>query len=90
MALGAHPKDILQWITKLGLQLVAIGIVVGIALAVGLTRWISAVLFGVNAYRSRHLPHCRAGLDEYHSSGLLYRGLRVENPHLEWFQFFKF
>ena len=47
MALGAHPKDILVWVAKLGLKLVAIGIVVGIALAIGLTRLISAVLFGV-------------------------------------------
>jgi putative ABC transport system permease protein len=47
MALGAHPKDILQWITKLGLKLVTIGIVVGIALALGLSRLLSAVLFGV-------------------------------------------
>lgn len=47
MALGAHPKDILVWVAKLGLKLVAIGIVAGIALAIGLTRLISAVLFGV-------------------------------------------
>jgi putative ABC transport system permease protein len=49
MALGAHPSDILRWIAALGLKLVSIGIVVGILLALGLTRLISAELFGVTA-----------------------------------------
>ncbi|HTS10214.1 MAG TPA: ABC transporter permease [Candidatus Eisenbacteria bacterium] len=47
MALGAHPADILKWVARLGLKLVSIGIAVGAALAIGLTRLISALLFGV-------------------------------------------
>jgi putative ABC transport system permease protein len=47
MALGAHPADILKWVGKLGFQLVSIGIVLGVALALGVTRLISAILFGV-------------------------------------------
>ena len=47
MALGAHPADILKWVGKLGFQLISIGIVAGVALALGVTRLISAVLFGV-------------------------------------------
>jgi putative ABC transport system permease protein len=47
MALGAHPADILKWVGILGFQLVSIGIVAGIALALGVTRLISAILFGV-------------------------------------------
>ena len=47
MALGAHPTDILKWVGKLGFQLVSIGIVAGVALALGVTRLISAILFGV-------------------------------------------
>jgi putative ABC transport system permease protein len=47
MALGAHPSDILTWVARLGLKLVALGIVIGVALALGLTRLISSVLFGV-------------------------------------------
>lgn len=47
MALGAHPADILKWVGKLGFQLISIGIVAGVALALGLTRLISAILFGV-------------------------------------------
>jgi len=46
-ALGAHPADILKWVGKLGFQLISIGIVAGVALALGLTRLISAILFGV-------------------------------------------
>jgi putative ABC transport system permease protein len=47
MALGAHPADILKWVGKLGFQLMSIGIVLGVALALGVTRLISAILFGV-------------------------------------------
>ena len=49
MALGAHPSDILNWVAKLGLRLVSIGIVVGVGLALGLTRLLSAFLFGVTS-----------------------------------------
>jgi putative ABC transport system permease protein len=47
MALGAHPADILKWVGKLGFQLISIGIIAGVALALGVTRLISAILFGV-------------------------------------------
>ena len=47
MALGAHPGDILGWVARLGFKLISIGIVVGVALALGLTRLISTFLFGV-------------------------------------------
>jgi len=47
MALGAHPADIVKWVGKLGFQLISIGIIAGIALALGVTRLISAILFGV-------------------------------------------
>jgi putative ABC transport system permease protein len=49
MALGAHPSDIFGWVARLGMKIVAIGVVIGVALAVGLTRLISAVLFGVTS-----------------------------------------
>lgn len=47
MALGAHPRNILRWVAKLAAKLVLVGILVGAGLAFGLTRVISAVLFGV-------------------------------------------
>jgi putative ABC transport system permease protein len=47
MALGAHQNDVLGLIAKLGLKLTSIGVAVGVALALGLTRLISSFLFGV-------------------------------------------
>jgi putative ABC transport system permease protein len=49
MALGAHPSDILGWVAKLGMKIVSIGILAGVAMALGLTRLISAVLFDVKS-----------------------------------------
>jgi putative ABC transport system permease protein len=47
MALGAHRADVLGLVAKLALKLTGIGVAVGIALALGLTRLISSFLFGV-------------------------------------------
>jgi predicted permease len=47
MALGAHPSNILRWVATLAAKLVLLGIVIGVGLALGLTRAISALLFGV-------------------------------------------
>lgn len=47
IALGAHRKDILSWVGRLGLKIICAGIVTGILLALALTRLISAFLFGV-------------------------------------------
>ncbi len=44
---GARPEDVLALVGKLGLKLTSIGIVIGIGLAIGLTRLISEFLFGV-------------------------------------------
>ena len=47
VALGALPRDVLQLIGSLGLQLSVIGVVIGAALAFGLTRLIASFLYGV-------------------------------------------
>jgi putative ABC transport system permease protein len=47
MALGAHRTDVLGLVAKLGLKLTTIGVVIGAALALGLARLISSLLFGV-------------------------------------------
>jgi putative ABC transport system permease protein len=47
MALGAHQADILRLVANVGLKLTLIGILIGTALALGLTRLISTFLFGV-------------------------------------------
>jgi putative ABC transport system permease protein len=43
IALGARRENILAWIGKIGLKLISIGIVIGIALALGLTRFLSSI-----------------------------------------------
>ncbi|HEY8231735.1 MAG TPA: ABC transporter permease [Vicinamibacteria bacterium] len=49
LALGAAPADVLRLVLRQGLQLVAIGVGIGAVAALGLTRSITAFLFGVKA-----------------------------------------
>ena len=49
MALGANARDILQLILKHGLILVLSGVVIGVAGAFALTRFLTTLLFGVTA-----------------------------------------
>ncbi len=49
MALGAQRGNVLGLIGKVGLKLTLIGVVIGLALAVGLTHLIATFLFGVSA-----------------------------------------
>ena len=49
MALGAEKTNILAMVLKHGLMLLGIGSVVGIAGAIGLTRFLSSYLYGVSA-----------------------------------------
>ena len=47
-ALGARPWNIIQLVVRQGMELAGIGIVVGLAAAVALTRVMSSLLFGVS------------------------------------------
>ncbi len=47
MALGARKADVLRMVVGRGLKLVAIGVAIGIAGALALTRFLSSLLFGV-------------------------------------------
>src|SRR5208337_927683 len=47
MALGARRKDVLQLVVSQGLRLTLIGVVAGILGALGLTRFLSSLLYGV-------------------------------------------
>jgi putative ABC transport system permease protein len=49
MAVGANARDILQLILKHGLVLVLTGVVIGVAGAFALTRFLKTLLFGVTA-----------------------------------------
>jgi len=49
LALGGTPADVLRLIVGQGMQVVAIGVVVGLLTAVFLTRLMSSLLFGVGA-----------------------------------------
>ena len=48
MALGANPGNVLKLVVRQGLTLVAIGIAVGLALALAGTRLVGSMLFGVS------------------------------------------
>ena len=48
IALGAQMKDVITLVLKSGLVLTAIGVVIGLAGALALTRWMKTLLFAVN------------------------------------------
>jgi putative ABC transport system permease protein len=48
MALGARPADVLRMILREGLKLVAVGVVLGVAAALMLTRLLESMVYGVS------------------------------------------
>jgi predicted permease len=49
-ALGAHPRAILSMVLKQGLRTAAVGIAIGVAGSLALTRYVQTLLFGVTAH----------------------------------------
>ena len=50
MALGANRTDVLKLITKQGMWLAGVGVVIGVLLSLGLVRLLSSLLIGVSGY----------------------------------------
>ncbi|HEY6466540.1 MAG TPA: ABC transporter permease [Candidatus Acidoferrales bacterium] len=50
LALGAHPSDVLRLIVGQGTRLALIGVAIGIAAALALTRLMTKMIFGVSAH----------------------------------------
>ncbi|MGB6484979.1 MAG: ABC transporter permease [Candidatus Acidiferrales bacterium] len=50
MALGAKPADVLRMVIRQGITLTLIGVAIGIIVALGVTRLISSMIFGVTPY----------------------------------------
>lgn len=50
LALGAHPTDVLRLIIGQGTRLALIGVAIGIAAALGLTRLMTNIIFGVSSH----------------------------------------
>lgn len=49
MALGARPSRVMTWVLLQGGKMAGVGIVLGLAAALGLTRWMANLLYGVKA-----------------------------------------
>jgi ABC-type antimicrobial peptide transport system permease subunit len=50
MALGARPSDVLRFVVRQGVGLSAVGAVVGIVGALGLTRYLASLLYGIRPF----------------------------------------
>jgi putative ABC transport system permease protein len=50
LALGAGPRDVRNMVVKQGMLLALIGVFIGVGAALGLTRFISSMLYGVKAW----------------------------------------
>ncbi|MFZ0700388.1 MAG: ABC transporter permease [Candidatus Acidiferrales bacterium] len=49
LALGAEPRQVLQWIAGRGIRLAVIGLAIGLGLAFALARMMSSLLYGVSS-----------------------------------------
>ena len=59
MALGAGREDVMMMILLQGARIASAGLIIGMAAAFGLTRYLENLLFSVSPVRSRHVRHGR-------------------------------
>ena len=50
MALGAKPVDVLAMVIRQGIALTLIGVAIGVVVALGVTRLVTSMIFGVTPY----------------------------------------
>jgi putative ABC transport system permease protein len=50
MALGARPPDVLRIVVRQGVGLSAVGAIIGILVALGATRYLASLLYGVRPF----------------------------------------
>jgi ABC-type antimicrobial peptide transport system permease subunit len=50
LALGAQRENVLGMVLGSGARLALVGVAIGVVIALGLTRWMSSLLFGVSAH----------------------------------------
>ena len=50
MALGASPENVRKMVVLQGMRLAAIGVVIGVAAALGLTRFMAGLIYGVKTW----------------------------------------
>jgi putative ABC transport system permease protein len=49
MALGAKAGDVIRWVVAHGMQMLAVGGVLGLAFSLALSRFLESLLFGISA-----------------------------------------
>jgi putative ABC transport system permease protein len=50
MALGANSSDVMKMITRQGMRLAAVGVVIGLLMALALAQVLSSLLIGISGY----------------------------------------
>ncbi len=71
MALGAQSQQVLKLVLRQGMLLAAVGVLVGVAVALPVTRFASTLLYGVSVWDPRHVYRHYASADGRRFLGVL-------------------